>query len=258
MKLNTLTKTLVPLSVISVGLVASLGQQAHAVTLGPFTASTGFEVTDLEDIPLDNPLAIPQFDPMANMTDTQNAFLTSVTLTYFGAIESGGTITSQAAGLNDFTVTVGGNASITGPVPGSSVDFAFPGSGGISSLNVSLNADGVAQDETADLPTTSNATTNTDPVNPIVLTSAADLAAFIGTGDVTFLGNTEVAQTIQGGGGNATTALTTLVDLAVTVEYEFELVDKPDGNDPSVPEPASLLGLLAVGGMGFVTRRRKS
>lgn len=255
MKLNILSKTLVPLSVVSVGLVVSASQQAQAVTLGPFTASTGFEVTDLENIPLDNPLLIPQFDPMANMTATQNAVLTSVTVSYFGAIESGGTITSQAAGLNDFTVTVSGNASITGPVPGSSVDFAFPGSGGISSLNVALNADDVAQNETADLPTTTGATTTTVPVNPITLTSAADLAAFIGTGDVTFLGNTEVAQTIQGGGGNATTALTTLVDLAVTVEYEFDLVDKESA---SVPEPASLLGLLAVGGIGFVTRRRKS
>lgn len=257
MKLNTLTKTLASLSVASIGLVASVGEQAQAVSLGPFTASTGFEVTDLENIPLDEMLAIPQFDPMANMTETENAVLTSVTLSYLGAIESGGTITSQAAGLNDFTVTVGANANITGPVPGSDVDFAFPGSGGISSLNVSLNAEDVAQDETADLPSTTSATTSTDPINPIVLTSAADLAAFIGTGTVDFFGNTEVAQTIQGGGGNATTALTTLVNLSVTVEYEFDLVAKPVEAEDA-PEPASLLGLLAVGGLGFVTRRRQS
>lgn len=251
MKINSLTKTLASLSVASFGLMLPIAEQAQAITLSPVSSETGFLFTDLSDVEI----FLPQFDPMANMTMTENAVLTSVTISYFGDIRSEGSITSTAAGVEDFTVTVSGNGAIDGPVDALDVIFSVPPLP--DPLAVALDAPGLAPDETLTLPLQTESSVTTIPGNPIILTSAADLAPFIGTGDVSFFGSTNVAQTISGGGGNAIASLTTEANLGVTVQYEFELVAKPD--EPiNVPEPASLLGLLAIGGLGLVTRRRQS
>ncbi len=259
MKLNTLTKTLASLSVLSVGLVASVGEQAQAITLPSQTASTQLTITNLEDEPLDFLLPIAQFDPMANMTETENAVLTSVTLTYLGEIETSGTITNQSPDAATFTITVQANANVEGP--NGVVGFDFLGNGTASSLNVTFNTDLLAGTDPGPAGSqffeaesgTSNFTT---PPNPIVLTGA-DLAPFIGNGTVDFDGNTSTALVISGTSTNADADIQTLVDLAVTVQYDFDLVAKPIEAEDA-PEPASLLGLLAIGGLGFVTRRRQS
>ena len=251
MKVNSLTQYLASLSVISFGFMLPMAEQAQAITLGPVSNETGFLFTDLTNVEI----LLPQFDPMANMTMTENAVLTSVTISYFGDIRSEGSITSTASDVEDFTVTVSGQGAIDGPVNALDVIFSVPPLP--DPLAVDLDAPGLGPGDTVILPLQTESSVTTLPANPIVLTSAADLAAFIGTGNVSFLGTTNVAQTISGGGGNATASLTTEANLGVTVEYEFDLVAKPD-ETPNVPEPASLLGLLAIGGLGLVTRRRQS
>ena len=252
---------IIPLSMTMLGVAGFMAEQANAITLS-YTANTGFTTADLVNEPLDNPAKIAQFDAMSLMTATQNAVLNSVTINYFGAIKSSGTITSTANSSHNFSIRIDANASIDGPVNASDVLFAFPGTGGISSLNVALEAKNLASGATANFSTTSNTSSITDPGNPITLTNPADLAAFLGNGTVDFFGNTQVSQTIRGGGGNAIARLNTLVDLGVTVEYNYDLVPKPPtGIVPkpltgTVPEPLTILGAGAAIGFGTAFKRK--
>lgn len=79
------------------------------------------------------------------------------------------------------------------------------------------------------------------------ITDATALQAFIGSGSIDYLFSAFGSFGISGP-GNLTSGVSTLAKGAIRVDYEYD--------EKSVPEPVSLLGLVAVAGGAIVQRRR--
>ena len=78
-----------------------------------------------------------------------------------------------------------------------------------------------------------------------------ELAAFLGTGDFGYDFDTSILTIIQGGGGNASTDITTLASAILTVEYTF---DEPP--QTVIPEPGTVM-LVGLGMVGLAAFGRK-
>ncbi|MGK7938831.1 MAG: choice-of-anchor E domain-containing protein [Crocosphaera sp.] len=76
------------------------------------------------------------------------------------------------------------------------------------------------------------------------------------TGDGNFLVNLvgNGSSSIDTAGGNVNTDQVTVADIQFTIEYFAKVEEEGE----PIPEPATILGLLAVGGAGLMSRRRKS
>jgi hypothetical protein len=148
-----------------------------------------------------------------------------------------GTVTNTANGAQNFNVTELVKLTLTGP--------------NTLSLKPTLTA---SQTYSGLMPGVTSAfgpysPTSTSTLSP-AYTSAADLAAFLGTGNVNFSLSTMTGTTISGGGGNILAAIATSAGGMITVNYTFT----PTG----VPEPASVV-LMGIGGvtlLGLGQRRR--
>jgi hypothetical protein len=76
---------------------------------------------------------------------------------------------------------------------------------------------------------------------------------FMGTGDISFNAGTDTDTIISSSGGNFTSSLTTTGGALASVVYGYEMTAV------TVPEPGALAIVgLALAGMGFSVRRRKS
>jgi opacity protein-like surface antigen len=82
--------------------------------------------------------------------------------------------------------------------------------------------------------------------------SAANLAAFIGTGTTTFTCESAVSNTQSGGGGNINVLQSTEAGCGLNVVYTYDVPTPPT----NVPEPASM-ALVGLGMMGLAAIRRR-
>jgi len=194
--------------------------------LGPQVA----ELTSAADM-----LTVDLFDTMGG-TRTLN----KVTVTLHGQINSGGSVTNNAAQPQTFSVQVNSNFSTTGgPVPlAGALNTALQvGPQPFMNLGVGATAMFGPLSDAADM--------------MAMFTLPGDLAAFLGAGTFTIGVDTLTGQSVLGGGGNITAAITTTAQAMLTVEYDYS--PTPVGVD----EPATLaMGGLAL--LGFVALRRRA
>jgi hypothetical protein len=84
-------------------------------------------------------------------------------------------------------------------------------------------------------------------------TSGSEFNKFLGTGDIVFKATTQTFTYVASTGGNFDQSLTTIGGAVVGVIYGYEMAAV------TVPEPGALAIVgLALAGMGFSVRRRKS
>lgn len=129
---------------------------------------------------------------------------------------------SAAGGASIFDIPLSGANDFTVPKYDGSLDFGGPSGGKFATgLNGQYQA-------------------------TTTITDATALQAFIGAGSIDYLFSAFGSFGISGP-GNLTSGVSTLAKGAIRVDYEY---------DKSVPEPVSLLGLVAVAGGAIVQRRR--
>lgn len=221
--MKTLSKVLASSALAAAALSFGGVAQAATLTVGPTTLPLTTTDFNLALTPL------AQFDPSLGT-------LTQVTILRNGSMATSGTITNNSTSSGgtfatqvfaNLTITVAGAAE-TLPnlfVQRSATLTAAPGPGNSASFSG----------------------TDTDSLSTIL---NSGLAAFIGTGTVPVLCDTQVVQFTGGPGGNASSTNATAAGCDVTITYEYTAA--PVGT----PEPAMVLGLLAVGGAGALTRRK--
>jgi hypothetical protein len=176
-----------------------------------------------------------QFDPSLGTLD-------SVELSLATTGDFGGNVTNKAAGAESFKVTEASDVTFTGPDATSVV----------SSLAASQNYTNLA----------AGATANFGPFNPgdgpvAIFVPTANFGTYTGTGTLSpgLTVSTESSQTVAGGGGNITSALSTKVGANATLIYTYHT---PSTNP--TPEPgawASMsIGVLGLMALGLKARRK--
>jgi hypothetical protein len=185
------------------------------------------------------PLRVDLFNPALGI-------LNSVEVTLEGYLRSGGQVTNNAAGPEDFTVST--RAQLYEGVLAAGSPMALPGT-----FPIFNPFDLIEQEAYMALPAgvpTAFGPDQTDkgPLTVLSTTNAVDLAQFVGVGQFGYDFTTEILTTILGGGGNIDTSIDTIAGAKLTVTYDYDV--------PSVPEPA-LTGLFGLGlvGLGFARRR---
>jgi len=160
--------------------------------------------------------------------------------------------------LNSVSITLDGAATSSASFINSAAqdqNFAF-------SSTLSLFLSGAGLNEQLDLalfnyPRTLTAVGTTDlgTVNAAdsLSVSAADLAAFIGTGTTSLLCESGVSNTQNGGGGNITVTQATTAGCGITVVYDYTVAAPPPA---PIPEPASM-ALIGLGALGLAAVRRR-
>ena len=270
MKANKLKKAIFPIAGVALSVVGAGVAQAAELTF-----SDSFEpmVTELGGFgpPVDfgEVLTVEKFDPsLGTLTDVMVRF------TY--NIDSSGTLTNNSGGdQSNISVTVSTDFFLNGatdPDPASDAIVSLLTNSGPIPDPLSNPVDGASVTGFQFYPSIlDGATVDFDPpadedMIGFLSIPAGSVAAFIASGgdtDLSIEAATQSGLNITGGGGNFDADLTTLAGATLEVMYTFDEVTEPPEppqppTDTDVPEPASLLGLLAVGGVGFVTRRRKS
>ena len=175
-----------------------------------------------------------------DLFDTQGGTrtLNKVTLTLDAQIDTDGTVTNNAAQAQSFSVQVNSNFSSTGgPAPiGSLLANVQVGPQAFNNLGVGASAPFGPSSATDQM--------------MVMFTNPGDLAAFLGAGTFSIGIDTVSGQSILGGGGNITAAISTEASATLTVEYDYTTT--PVG----VSEPATLaMGGLALLGMVALRRR---
>lgn len=217
-------KNFVVASLAAAAVLASLNSQAAIITDSDSFTDALTEINNL-------PLRVDLFDPSLGT-------LTKVKVTIGASLRSEGTVTNTAAQAQDFTVSTrvqqydgtvaaGGPAALTNPF---SVFNAFDLIGTQDYVQLGSGTSSPFGPLTVD----------SGLLTVLESTDATVLNQFLGASDFGYDLTTLILTTIQGGGGNATTNISTFTSGQLNVEYEFT------GTVTNVPEPGTL-GLLALG-----------
>ncbi|AGY60587.1 choice-of-anchor E domain-containing protein [Gloeobacter kilaueensis] len=211
---------------LALTLVGADGAKAATISFGP--VDSGPLLTEI----VNYSLPINQFDPSLGT-------LTGIQLTLGGSFDS--TLTVQNLSATDQTFQVGQSVqiSLTGPTPSN------PFSTSVTPRDFSGSITLAPGQTSGPIELTAGPTTSVTNINPSLFN------LFIGTGTVSFLGNSNTTTTFNGGGGNLEFLSTTFADFSVAVTYTF---------NPVVPEPSLLPGLLLIGGgvAGAVFAQKKT
>ncbi|MDJ0511158.1 MAG: PEP-CTERM sorting domain-containing protein [Crocosphaera sp.] len=253
MKLNNLTKTqrLLAVGVVTLSTL-SIAEEAKSLGISVFTQTQNLESTltpfgSTGATPNIDPFIFPLYDP-ANFDGQElhtviiscsaNA-TTDLTFSTTTTSEVGGSAGATIGCFPDNTPGIFLNPNPVASFGADPVGFGLPGAIIVDQTNTPLTL--------ADL-------SGFDEDMITIEKGEAGFDGFIGSGNflVDLVGN--ASSSIDAVGGNVTTEQITLADIEFTIEY----FAKQEEVEESVPEPASILGLLAVGGAGLVTRRRKS
>lgn len=190
-------------------------------------------------------VSIPAAAPTAghainfNQFDTSLGTLESVTLSFASTLIASLSITSGSNGAHSGTITTGGTADIVG----NGFHFTDLLASGSTGYDIPKNSKGL--------------TFNLDPISDAGSDSAtlsSGLAAFLGTGNVSFTFSSTSLFALSGAQTDTFTG-TPSIGAAATLTYNYDLAPPPP--PPSVPEPTSWLMMLAgFGALGMVMRRR--
>jgi hypothetical protein len=210
---------------------------ARADVTAPQTVSIGPTDTNFgPGTAVNDPMVFNQFDPSLGTLNAVTVsmsydFIHTSTVTFY----TPGTIGTSATN-NTMSVSLpnGGGTVLSA----NSADYTR--STAFNSATMTLNT-----------PVVLPATTFSGSLGPVSLTSAADLAAFTGTGTIALPVTASSLAGLPTGNANGAAAVTTQADVKVTVSYSYT-------HKPAVPEPSSVV-LLGLGGCGmFLYRRRRA
>jgi hypothetical protein len=225
--MKTISQNLTAGALAVAGTVATfgLGSVAQAATI-----SLGGGTNALQTTEINQTVTLNKFNPTLGT-------LTSIEISFSAESIQGFTATNTAAQAQ--------TANITSSV---AVILALPSSGIFATPNLSLSSgiQSYAVDETK-----SFGPTPVSDTGSVILTGAA-LAQFIGTGTLDVSCTSLSGITIQGGGGNLSTTQATEAACHASAIATFE---PPVITD--VPEPSTMLGILAVAGAGAIARRKR-
>tara|TARA_R110002096_G_scaffold138249_3_gene291810 strand:- start:898 stop:1575 length:678 start_codon:yes stop_codon:yes gene_type:complete len=222
-----------PIKTLALASVAAMAfsYSANALTITD-SDSLGPNTTELNSAV--NTLTVDLFDDMGG-----TRVLNKVILTIDARLDSSGTVTNNAAQMQNFSVQVNSMfSSAGGPAP-------------IGSLNASVQIGPQAFNLASGASAPFGPSSATDQMM-VMFTNPGDLAAFLGAGTFSIGIDTLSGQQILGGGGNITAAISTQASATLTVDYDYQNVTTTD-------EPATLaMAGLALAGMVAIRRRARA
>ncbi len=180
--------------------------------------------------------------------------LTQVTINFTGNANFAGSVTNNGAGAATFRVTETSGIDLH---DGAGNLLFFTPSAPLTGGGTAISGDLVGAQTYTNLGSGSMA--NFGPFTPSVtgsesLTSGAIFSEFAAGTSVPFQLDSLTGETVQGGGGNITSALTTQVGASVSVTFTYT-----PATPPGVPEPSCLaLFGLGSGALFLVRRLRKA
>ena len=223
-------------SAVAFGAIALAPGSAFAALTDSFSLLT----TELNN----QPLRVDKFNDQGG-----TLILTGVTITLTSSLHNGGapivggvvpdgTVTNNAAGPETFTVSFRAQSFTANAV----------GIAGLGQQTLWAPFDLISQQTFNNLGAGASAaytaTDTNSPSNPVVVNPA--LAGFVGAGQFGYDLNTQILQSITGGGGNIALDINTYASATLTVAY----TSRPAGGG-SAPIPTSValmgLGLVALG-----------
>ena len=225
------------ITVLAVAALMVTGGAAMGIT---YSDSIPLSTTNYVSPPDLDPINIPQFDQSGGDT------LTSVKLTLEGQLHWESAFESLDASPATVTMTRTGSLDLQGPggslltltpVPIVTVDA-------VSTFDTVIDFGGTSGRTLAD--------EDYSGMTMVTYTNAADLAMFIGAGEVDFTVDA-MGGSAGTGAGNLITQVATSAGVTVTVEYS----SRPP--DQGIPEPATAMSsVLAAAALGLVLRRRRN
>lgn len=213
-----------------------ISPKANAVLLQPAqTVSFTNRVTELTGTPQ---LTVNKYSGAG--------IVNQVVVTILGNLSSTGTLTNNSVTAQDFDVNTSGRLRLT-PVSGA------PSALVTANVIPTGTLIGAIQEYTA-VPAGGEVIFPTQTVNnqySLTITNLAQISEFLGAGTFSYAPTTSIGTTIFGGGGNIVSRISTVASASLKVEY-FGVAAPPS----EVPEPSSILGILALTGSGAAMMRK--
>lgn len=214
-----------------------ISPKANAVLLFTQTDSFTNKVTELTGTPQ---LTVNKYNG--------TGILDQVVVTILGSLTSSGTLTNNSVTAQDFDVNTSGRLRLT-PVSGAPSALVtanvIPTGTLIGAIQEYV---GVPAGGQVDFPTqTANGSYT------LTITDLVQIAGFVGGGTFSYAPTTLIGTTVFGGGGNILSSISTVANASLKVEYFGTETVPPPAN---VPEPSSILGLLALSGSGAAMMKK--
>jgi hypothetical protein len=220
-----------------------------AISCASFAFAGGSRAATISGGSFTNPLQTTEINQTSNLFKFNQALgtLTSATLTFTGQLNQTFTGTNRASGTQTARIIV--STALNLSIPGLTLSNPNNGSPAITfSQNTGVLSYAANQTRTFGPFTPSNTVNYVFPPN-------ASLAFFNGTGQAFSVNCTTVTTTtVQGGGGNINSTQNTQAGCGASILYTYTPAPPPI---TGVPEPSTVLGILAIAGTGSLVRRKR-
>ncbi|MBD2388529.1 choice-of-anchor E domain-containing protein [Cylindrospermum sp. FACHB-282] len=168
-----------------------------------------------------------------------------IIITLFGQFTSSGNLTNNAVDPQDFDVSLTGRLRFTPATGSPSALVATNVIASGTSIGTAQSYTNIAPGAQVTFPTQTASNTYS-----LTITDLTEISQFLGSGTFSYNPSSAIGTLVDGGGGNIAANISTFADATLSVEYNGTAAGT------EVPEPSSILGILALTGSGAAMMRK--